>query len=420
MNKYLYRGLLLSLIILISPGLIHSAGFNLSGYYKTFFVIFDPPRYEPDGISFLPDRMMGLVNNRLRVNWQINLKKNVSLTLAYSFSPRIQDPLLFNGQLFIPGIELYNYRAIDFKRQLYPPENTAESSVGFFHNLDRAFFSLRLGKADIFIGRQAIAWGSSRILSPTDVIAPFTFEELDREYRIGVDAIRVRVPLGFMGELDGGWVFGENFHLNRSAAFLRTKFYLAKTDIAALLVNFQNNLLLGLDLTRALGGAGFWVEGAYVLVKALTPNFRGDKKNYLRLTIGSDYSFRNGLYAFVEYHYNGAGARYPRDYLQVLTRPGVSEGAVYLLGKHYLTPGFSYPVTPLLTFTTQALINLSDPSFFIAPVVEYNIAENVYLSGGAFISLGESPRIVVPPFPEFRSEFGGYPSIFYSSFRVYF
>jgi len=223
-----------------------------------------------------------------------------------------------------------------------------------------------------------------------------------------------------MGEVDGGWVFGRNFNLKRSAAFLRTKFYLAKTDIAVLLLDFQNNLLLGLDLTRALGGAGFWVEGAYVLVKTLAIDFEGEKKNYLRLTIGTDYSFRNGFYVFCEYHYSGAGVREPRDYLQVLSRPGVSEGAVYLLGQHYLIPGFSYPLTPLLNLTAQALINLTDPSLFLAPQVEYNIAENVYLSGGAFISLGRNPQIGNFLQPVFRSEFGSYPHIFFTSFRVYF
>ena len=420
MKNLVCQGIALSLGILCLVNFLPSADFNLTGYYKTFLVIFDPPHYETTGVSPFPERLMGQVNNRLRLNFQLQLQKNISLSLAYAFSPRIQDQQFFQQPLLIPGLELFNYRVVDFKRQLYPSESTTEASVGFFHNLDRAFFSLRLGKVDLYVGRQAIAWGNSRVISPTDIIAPFTFEELDREYRVGVDAVRIRIPLGLMGEVDGGWIFGRNFNLKRSAAFLRTKFYLAKTDIAVLLLDFQNNLLLGLDLTRALGGAGFWVEGAYVLVKTLAIDFEGEKKNYLRLTIGTDYSFRNGLYVFCEYHYSGAGAREPRDYLQVLSRPGVSEGAVYLLGRHYLIPGFSYPLTPLLNLTAQALINLTDPSLFLAPQVEYNIAENVYLSGGAFISLGRNPQIGNFLQPVFRSEFGSYPHIFFTSFRVYF
>lgn len=420
----IFPGLALGLLLLLSSSAVAiSPEFSLSGYDKTFFVVFDPPRYQSPGFVPFPQRMMGLVDNRLRLNFQTKFVESASLSLSYSVSSRIQDPSLFDGQLFPAGIELFRYRAIDFRRQLYPRENSTSASVGFFHNLDRAFLSFRAGGADIFIGRQAIAWGSARVVNPTDVIAPFTFEELDTEDRVGVDAIRVRVPTGFMGEFDAGWVFGRNFNLNRSAVFLRGKFYSGKTDISFLLLDFQNNLLAGVDIARALGGAGFWVEGAYVLVKALAPSFEGTKKDYLRLTIGTDYSFRGGTYAFIEYHYNGAGAIQPRDYLQAIAKPGVSEGAVYLMGRNYLAAGFSHQITPLLTLTTQALVNLGDPSCFIAPLLEYNVAENIYLSGGAFIGAGRGPRLFAQPLyptPEFRSEFGGYPDVFFCSFRVYF
>lgn len=414
---------LLTGIVINSP-LAQANEFSLSGYYKAFFVVFDPPRYEPANLVAFPDQMMGLVNQRLRLNAQATLSPHLSINLAYSLSPRIQDPLLFNEDPFLSGIELFRYRAKDLKRQLYPGENSRGQSVGLFQNLDRAYLNLRLGKADIYLGRQAIAWGSARVLNPTDLIAPFTFEELDTEDRVGVDALRVRMPAGLMGEIDGGWVFGPNFNINRSAVYLRGKFYWAKTDISLIMLDFHNNLLLGFDLARAVGGAGAWLEGAYVLVKAFSPDYPGEKKNYLRLTTGADYSFRNGTYAFIEYHFSGAGENNPRDYLRGISRPGVAEGAVYLLGKHYLASGVTHPLTPLISLTGQALINLGDPSCFIAPHIEYNLAENVYLSAGAFVGLGSRPRVTVDPFlppqPLLRSEFGSYPHIFFSSFRLYF
>lgn len=416
--------LFFGLILIVVNQIARATEFSLSGYYKTFFVVFDPPNYEPPGLVPFPEEMMGLVNNRLRLNFQASFSPHISISLSYSLSPRIQDPLLFNEDLFFSNVELFHYRAKDLNRQLYPGENSQGRSVGLFQNLDRAFINLRWGQTDIYIGRQAIAWGSARVLNPTDLIAPFTFEELDTEDRVGVDALRVRVPVGLMGEIDAGWVFGPDFNINRSALFLRSKFYWSKTDISVLMIDFQNNLLVGFDLARAIGGAGAWLEGAYVLVKALAPDYEGEKKNYLRLTMGVDYSFRNGTYAFVEYHFSGAGANKAQDYLGVITRPGVGEGAVYLLGKHYLASGVTYPITPLISFTTQALINLGDPSCFIAPLLEYNLAENVYLSGGAFVGLGSRPHVAVKPFltpqPLLRSEFGSYPNIYFSSFRVYF
>ena len=49
-------------------------------------------------------------------------------------------------------------------------------------------------------------------------------------------------------------------------------------------------------------------------------------------------------------------------------------------------------------------------------LLEYNIAEDIYLKGGSYIGIGPGPRSSVQP----GSEFGSYPNIFYGSFRYYF
>ena len=61
---------------------------------------------------------------------------------------------------------------------------------------------------------------------------------------------------------------------------------------------------------------------------------------------------------------------------------------------------------------------LSDLSIWVGPQVEYNIAEDIYLSAGGFLSIGK--RLENGETPEFRSEFGSYPNIIFSSFRAYF
>jgi hypothetical protein len=55
-------------------------------------------------------------------------------------------------------------------------------------------------------------------------------------------------------------------------------------------------------------------------------------------------------------------------------------------------------------------------------MLEYNIAENIYLAGGAYLGIGKRPEIVDLSSGTFRfhSEFGAYPAMFYTSFRVYF
>lgn len=388
---------------------IADAEFRASGYYKNFSTIFNSP---------LPDApVTGIVVNRLRFNLSYAPADALSLAFAYDFTPRVQDPSLFSQSPFAVGVAASRYRFADLDALIYPGEDSPVGSVGIYHNLDRASLQFSTDFADFSIGRDAVAWGSARIVNPTDVIAPYTYDQLDTEDRVGVDVVRVRIPVGVMGEVDAGYVFGNAFDFDKSAVFLRTQLNAAETDFSVLLLEFQRDGLLGLDVARGIGGAGFWLETAYVFV---TPFDDGSdtSDNYLRASIGLDYSFGGETYTFIEYHFNGAGAEKPEDFLTNLEQPAYTRGGVYLLGTHYLAPGFTRQLTPLISFSGQVLLNLSDPSTFIAPQITYNIAEDIHLSVGGFVSIGKRPKN--GEVPEFQSEFGSYPNLFFSSFRVYF
>jgi hypothetical protein len=368
--------------------------------------------------------VIGAVNNRLRLSLFGKINPLLSLTFAYDFSPRIQDRSLFVNQILPVGLNTAAYRAADIDSRLYPDEGDSASSFAVFQNLDRGYLTIKSELADIYVGRQAIAWGSAHVINPTDVIAPYAFNELDIEDRIGVDAIRVRFPTGMMGEIDAGYVFGDDFAFENSAMFLRSRLHHRHTDLSLLACGFRENLLAGFDLTRSIGGAGFWLEGGYVLVDALGGKRRNNDEDYFRSSLGLDYSLSTGAYLSVEYHFNQAGASEPDRYLAGFEEVAYREGSVYLMGMHYLAPGISGQVTPLVTLVGESLINLVDPSIFLMPQVEYNIAENIYLSAGAYLGLGKNPHSVVSQdhgsVMRLRSEFGAYPDSYFTSFRVYF
>lgn len=405
------RKVLVLIICLMTMPLVRitDAEFRIGGYYKNFSTVFNSP---------FPDApMTGIVVNRLRFNLSHTPTDTISFAVAYDFTPRVQDPLLFSESPFAVGVASSRYRVVDFDTRVYPSTDAAMGSVGIYHNLDRAAVQFSTDFADFSIGRDAIAWGSARIINPTDIIAPYTYDQLDTEDRVGVDAVRVRIPVGVMGEVDTGYIFGNNFDFDKSAVFLRTQLNAAETDFSILLLEFQRDLFIGLDVARGIGGAGFWLETAYVLVEPFDDE-PDVSDNYLRTSIGLDYSFGGETYAFIEYHFNGAGARKPENYLTNLEQPAYTRGSVYLLGRHYLAPGFTHQLTPLISFSGQMLFNLSDPSTFVAPQIAYNVAEDIHLSVGGFISIGKRPKDSEAP--EFRSEFGSYPNLFFSSFRVYF
>ena len=385
------------------------AGFQAGGYYKNFFTAFNSP---------LPDAsMMGVVVNRLRFNLSYAPADSLSFAFAYDFTPRVQDPLLFSQSPIAVGVASSRYRVVDFEARIYPNADEPVGSVGIYHNLDRASVQFSTDFADFSIGRDAIAWGSARIVNPTDIIAPYTYDQLDTEDRVGVDTIRVRIPIGVMGEIDTGYIFGTDVDFDKSAIFLRTQLNAVETDFSLLLLEFQRDLLLGFDVARGIGGAGFWLETAYVLTAPFDDG-PDASDNYLRTSIGLDYSFGGETYTFIEYHFNGAGATQPEDFLTNLERPAYTRGGVYLLGTHYLAPGVVYQLTPLISVSGQMLFNLSDPSTWFTPQITYNIAEDIHLSVGGFVSLGKRPTKGDPT--QLQSEFGSYPNLFFSSFRVYF
>ncbi len=381
---------------------------QISGYYKNFSTGLDSP---------LPDApIIGAVNNRLRLNCTYVPIDPLSFDLSYDFAPRIQDPSLFSEPPIMGAAESLRYRLVDFDSAIYPHKNDPVGSFSLLQNLDRAAIAYGADFGDITIGRQAIAWGSARVVNPTDVIAPYAYNQLDTEDRIGVDAIRVQIPIGVLGEFDAGYVSGENLAFEKSAFFLQSRLNAVETDFSIMLLGFREHLMTGFDMARGIGGAGFWLEAAYVYTNAFN-NENGDAENYLRASTGLDYSFAGTAYGFIEYHFSSAGARKPENYLVNLTQPAYTDGAVYLMGRHYFVPGLTLQITPLISLSGVVLSNISDPSMFPSLQIEYYFAQDIYLSAGGFIGIGKGPEIEET---QFRSEFGGYPNLFFLSFRIYF
>lgn len=411
------------LLLVLFPLASYAGAIELDGYYKNFGSVYDLPGHSlshqiPDPAS------LGQVISRLRLAGRLRLGAAASFHLAYDFAPRVEDELLSTvGPLFGEPTGS-DYRAFDFDRRLYPAPGDSVGSFSILHNLDRAELTINAGRFDLILGRQAVAWGSARTINPTDVVAPFDYTELDTEDRMGVDGVRVRTPLGFMGEIDAGYLFGKDFKFYQSAFFVRVKQYIARTDATILVIGFRENILVGIDLARSIGGAGAWFESGYVFDDALAEERRTDHQNYFSATIGMDYSLTSTLYGFVEYHYNGPGGK-AKDFPGNSSTTAYTDGGVYLMGRHYLIPGAVWQITPLLSLGGEALTNLNDPSILIAPSLEYNFAENVYLSVGAFVGIGKKAHIELDESLGYedlrlRSEFGTYPDIYYTSFRVYF
>jgi hypothetical protein len=401
-----------------SPGLL-----SFNGYVKSFFTLYSFTDKQ-SGWFDLDRAVLASVNNRLRFKVGVSPVANFRFDAAYEIVAVVRDREL--SGLDVPGLspDSGGYRVVDLRSRIIPKAGAGGGSFGLFHNLDRLSLTWRLPAADVTVGRQVVAWGSARIVNPTDVLIPFSFNELDKEERTGIDALRVRIPLGAMSELDAGWIPGSDFRLSRGAAFLRGRFPLGETDVSLLLMNFRRHLMIGLDLARSLGGAGLWLEASYVAPGAFGSGDGLEEPDYVRLSAGADHQIGGKTYAFVEYHFNGAGEVRAREYSEALGTSAYRDGAVYLLGRHYLGGGVTYQLTPLVPLTSVLLWNLGDGSAMALFSGEYNIAENIYLQAGIHLGAGRGPEAAagIPPGPDLgiNSELGLYPDLVFASFRVYF
>jgi len=186
-----------------------------------------------------------------------------------------------------------NYRLSDL-RDVIGAEGHKHELV---QNLDRLNVQWQTSAGDLTVGRQAMTFGSARVINPTDVFLPFNVQAFNTEYRVGIDGIRFQRPLGDLGELDLGIVLGDDARGSTSAAFARARTRLLDQDVTFTAMRFSGENLLGFGIESSLWTMGVWLEAAYVY----------SEDEYLRLSTGLDYAFSEKWFGLVEYHYNGAG-----------------------------------------------------------------------------------------------------------------
>jgi hypothetical protein len=316
------------------------------------------------------------------------------------------------------GNDSHIFRMAELERRIFPSGWNGDESFSILQNLDRLNLSLRTSIATLTAGRQAIFWGVAKSISPTDFIAPFQYGTVNTEYRTGVDAIRSVFPVGMMSELDAGYVFGKNGRFSESGCWLRGRFYLFRTDATLITACFRKNLMIGGSLNRSLGRGTGWMELAVVTTSFFGEEETEDEDTFWSISTGYDRSWFNAtLYGYLEYHFNSSGSDDAADYTDIITGPAWTNGGIYLLGRHYLCPGLSWTLSPLLNLNASALFNLADPSAYISLSGEYSVREDIVLNMDYRQGVGKKP-LSCDATP--LSEFGSWPGVCFMSSGYYF
>lgn len=264
-------------------------------------------------------------------------------------------------------------------------------------------------------GRQTMTWGVNFFWPVLDLFAPFPPQRIDREYKPGIDAVRLTVPVGDLSEIDVAAAGqGKDFPEDFSLAGLG-RFHVGAADIGGMAGRFHRDTVLGVFVTADLAGTGVRGEVAFTDSGDAADADIG-RERFWRATVGSDRQLSTSLTLTAEVSYNGFGAAEADDYTRIAASDRVSRGEVTSLGRYYAGVSLAWRVHPLVGVSGVFLYNANDGSVLLQPHGSWSVAENVVVLLGGGAGLGPSRNPEGPP----RSEYGGVSPFFYGAIKAYF
>lgn len=276
--------------------------------------------------------------------------------------------------------------------------------------VDRLSLRYATPALELTAGRQTISWATALFLTPADPFAPFDPSEPFREYRTGVDALRVRAfPAPFL-ELDGVARPATTPLEHTLTAALRAKAAMGRWEIGGWGGVVHDEPAASLAATRTVAGAVLRAEG---VVR------RSGGRTVTRFAVGADRSFTvagRTLYFVAEYQRDGFGAARPEDLPGVWFSALAGRGELQAYGRDVTAGQVSYQVHPLLSLELLTLWDLDDGSALVAPALGYSAGSNLSFRAGLFAGAG--PALLSTGAP--GSEYGAVPTAGYLSLTAFF
>jgi hypothetical protein len=378
--------------------------FALDGYYKNFLSV---SHYYEHPLIQQPTEAIDI--QRLRLKIKANLSPYVEIHVHHEVIPQVQS--MGSSQSFgaFAGLELKE----DYPNRLFTIPTVTSGNFKLANDLDRLFIVLVLPHVDIFLGRQAVSWGTALVWNPTDLFTPFSPFAIDKEQKQGVDAVRLTFEIGDLTALDMVYVASKKPEKMSGGARFSTSFDVV--DLSWMAGYFRQDWVFGMDLATDLFGMGLRLEGTHTIAH------KG--RDFARVSVSLDYRFDFGLYILGEYAYNGFGTMDPSRYAEYLFDPVKSarllQGEITVLGMHHLALMLDWEIHPLLHGQLMTVMNLSDPSAVLGPSLIYDIITDVQVLAGAYLAIGKRPEKTLDP-SALRSEFGTYPHTFFAAMKIYF
>ncbi len=365
--------------------------------------------YAPDDTAFYPERWSSASLWRMRL--AIGAQPASWLTVKTAYEQRARAVSEGSGAAGGFGILVSENRAPYRISQIDESLVEIGSTFAYRHELDRVFVAAHLGRTEIIIGRQAIGWGRGVLFSAVDIFAPFSPLESDREWRRGIDAVRVGTPVTDLMSVEVVAAFGES--RETSALVGRMRGYLGNVDGEMIFGKRREDYVYAATASLPVLDAELHGEVALFKTPGESPDCGvfGRDDLIAKTVIGGSYSFELGieLYLMAEYHHSGFGVRDIKDLETCLEEEALRErfvrGDTQILGRHAGVVQAVYGIGGVSPLNISWIFSPMDGSGIFVPTVSWIFSDNVTLVANAYLPYGAEPKD-----GKIRSEYGGTPT----------
>ena len=231
------------------------------------------------------------------------------------------------------------------------------------------------------VGRQAVSWGTTLLLTPADPFLPFRPEDPFREFRGGIDAARLRFYPGPLTEIDlviRPSRLGGDEELTALARGL--------TSWGSWEVSGWGGVLYGdgAAAVAAAGGVGEWAARLEAVIREV------DGRAVSRGALGVERTLELGgreARFVLELQRDGLGAAGPDELETLPDSRAFRRGELLVRGREEFAARAAYRIHPLWNVFGTALWNLSRGGTLLAPGFSYSLADEATVKGGAYLDM---------------------------------
>lgn len=268
---------------------------------------------------------------------------------------------------------------------------TVGETFAYHHELDRALIAWRVGRGELQLGRQAIGWGRGVLFGAVDIFAPFNPLESDREWRRGIDALRVSLPLGDLFSLEGVAALGAS--VDESAFVGRLSGYFGEVDGELLLGRRRRDLFVGAVWSLPVKDAE--MHGELAVFKTPEPITVTGSDRVMKVLVGGSYAWdvQGGLMLLGEYHFSGFGLEDTEELVYRILDPDYRErlalGDAQILGRHAGAVQLLRGIGSSVPLTLGWIFAPTDGSGVLTSVVTWVFSDALTLAASAYWPYGK-------------------------------